>query len=1024
MDDIDYGAISWEAFEELCSALWFDEGYAKIEPYGQYRDGGRDAVFFDGDRGELVIFQYKRWTTRMPPSRFQKEVLSAVETVKRLKPTRYILNSALRPSAKHKDWVRDELRNKCDFTVEYWDRSWLDLRLNHRRQDLRRRYFGVGLERHTWTSLLASCEAQVRDAVKRVGSQYMPETYVERRRVEGEFARFVDSAESCFLVVDASGSGKTSLLCHLAEVYSSQLPVLLVPGRRRIGDEGGLAKHVAEELGYAAPKGTRWQHGLDDFVRVLAERGSHGILLIDGISENEDVGLMRLALHDLLRRYGGNGLLKICVTCRDSLWHRFSLDFPVGLVYRPSRLTQGRCQHEAGVSATLGEWSEEEFREALTKYKRHFGTEFRLGRAAAERCHHPLLLRLLCEGYAGQDLGYLDHLPSNRIFESYLEKKARLVAEYCGLFVDPLALFDSLVRLRAALWEDDDSRALPKSSALTLLPGVASREEVYARLVDEGVLQESETDVPSQPFVGFVFDELADYLLFRHFTMGLGASGAPTRSHIAELCHSIGDVSRELAVRRRAERFLELLAANLDDSTLVDYLLEATVRQDLHLFARCAERRLTTPNLPDEAESRARQFATRLLFWYSEILKCGFDTIRAALDPVCGRPRQGMQLGIHVNASPGFREVSYHYELRPESAKAVTWSLSAGYPTIRLSLTSAGSDELFLHDPEKGFMVPIFRDGVHPAYRVLNFDRDSPFPGVSLYAPERIAKWDVWTELVHMVEQRWVQEPYPLVHERAVQLIRELEGFGVHVTDAASVGEQRDRALSAHRPRSGDHIELSERLDRIEAYLCMLPKLPDPTWLPCPDLPGEQDAQATGTAQTWMQYSEDVLREYLARLLRTFVFCYRGLVYANFGGVAARMNLYNQWPFTLLAAVPRTRSFVRLAAVPEATEEDAKLFVNLLPAEDSALAQGIIRVDGKETVEERVVSGLQSSNKMSTNSRPVDVLLPMEQLFGPKALNDLTYNWVKSELAEILSVPFYWLGPSGSGHARAGGQTS
>lgn len=1021
MDEINYSTISWQSFEDLCSALWFDEGYTDIQPYGRYRDGGRDAVFFDEDRGELVIFQYKRWTSPMGPSKFQDAVLRAVEKVKHLKPAKYILNSALPPSASHSDWVRSDLQSACDFNVEYRDRSWLDLRLNSHRQDLRRQYFGIGLERHTWRSLLASCQAQVRDALKRVGSKYISETYVERRRVEREFARFLESPETCFLVVDVSGSGKTSLLCHLAEVYSSRLPVLLIFGRRRIGDEGGLAKQVVEELGYAAPKGTRWQHGLDDFVRVLAEQRTHGLLLIDGISENDDISLMRLALHDLLRRYGDNRLLKICVTCRDSLWYRFSLDFPIRLVYRPPQAVQPDGQREMSVSSTLGKWSEDEFRKALTKYKRHFGTEFRLGRAAAERCRHPLLLRLLCEGYAGQDLGYLDHLPSNSIFQSYLDKKTRLVAEYSGLSVHPLELFDSLVRLRAALWEDGDSRVLPKSSALPLLPRVANRDEVYARLVDEGLLQEAETDVPSRPFVGFVFDELADYLLFRHFMTELGASGAPLRSHIAELCQSAGDVSRELAVRRRAERFLELLAANVDDSSLVDYLLEAAVLHDVHLFARCAERRVTTTNLPDEAESRAREFGTRLLFWYSEILKCGFETIRAALDPVCGCPEQGMQLGIHVSASPAFREVSYHYELRPESAKAVSWSLAAGYPTVHLSLTVAGSDELLLHDPEKGFMVPVFRDGVHPAYRVLNFDRDSPFPGVSLYAPERIAKWDVWTELGHMVEQHWLREPYPLVSERALQLIQELERDGIQVTDAASVREQRDAVLSALRPRTQDHIELSMKLDRIEAYLSMLAKPPDPTWLPCPDLPGERDQRAKGASQIWMQYSEDRLREYLAHLLHSFVFCYRGLVYANFSGVAGRMNLCNQWPFTLLAAVPRTRSFVRVAAVPERTEEDAKLLVNLVPAEDSALAQGVIQVDGTDTIEERVVSELQSSDRISTNSRPIDVLVPMEQLFGPSALNDLTYNWLKAELAEVLSVPFYWLGPFASGPTSSGG---
>jgi hypothetical protein len=175
MAKIDYSTIPWELFEELCYALWFDEGYTNIQPYGGYRDGGRDALSSDATGEELVIFQFKRWTIDQPLSRFKSSVEEEVKKVTKFNPRRYILNTTLEPLAARSDWVTHKLQPDYPFRIEYHDRSWLDLRLNNHRQDLRRRYFGVELERHTRLSLLATCREQISQALKTVGQQYRGE---------------------------------------------------------------------------------------------------------------------------------------------------------------------------------------------------------------------------------------------------------------------------------------------------------------------------------------------------------------------------------------------------------------------------------------------------------------------------------------------------------------------------------------------------------------------------------------------------------------------------------------------------------------------------------------------------------------------------------------------------------------------------------------------------------------------------------------------------------------------------------
>jgi hypothetical protein len=1004
MTNIDYRNISWESFEDLCSALWFDEGYTNIQPYGRYREGGRDAIFYDADRDELVIFQYKRWTGKRSPSKFKKAVKEAIEKIREFNPQKYILNSALESSASINDWVRDKLDPTYDFKIEYWDRSWVDLRLNNRRQDLRRECFGIELERHTWSSLLPSCREQVEQAIRATGQKYIPELYVERRKLEADFASFLESDKSCFVIVDSSGSGKTNLLCHLAETYSKSLPVLLLSGRRRIQGESGLIMQITNELGYAGPVGTRWQHGIEDVIRFLDEEQSIGIIFIDGVSESDDIILMKRSVYELLTRYGETRRLKICLTCRDTLWHRFSIDFPAHLVYRSGVAGSNGEISERPISIPLGNWTDDEFGEAMAKYQRYFAIEFALTPNAAHRCKYPLILRLLCEAYSGKVLGTLDYLPTNKVFQDYLDRKTHAVADYFDLGVEPSSVYNLLLKLRAALWSEHDTRSMPKARALEILSGLGLERAIYTRLLDEGILIEFEDDSLAESSVGFLFDELGDYLLYRHFMAQSPDWHRPTQAMIAKLCSSIQSAS--IKERADSEEFLELLARNLEEVDLQEYLLEQTLERDLYVFAECADQKLAIPNIPDEPEQRAYEFANRLLNWYWRIVQSYFPNLRRDFDPYFCPESDQKIVGIELYASPNFREVSYSYKTRNTSQKRIRVKLTDEYPTFYLSL-KRGEKELKLHDPGGGFMIPILRGPPEGVRRTLNFEFNSPFPGVSMYAPERIAKHDVWNELTHIVGKHWLREPIPLIHERTVTLINELRREGLEITTAESIEKCRKEALSGLPLHSPQYTSVSVKLDRLEHYLTVLDDTYDLAWLPQPD----SDEGLTNSAQAqWLRYSDDLLRQYLGTLLLTFMKCYWGLVHENFPNVSNRMNLYQQWPVSVVTIAPGSRSYMRIVVMPESKEDEVKLHVNVLPVDSSLdVAIGMITADDGIPVSQYVDEILHTTGRISTKSHLIDILLPMDILFGENPLNHLTYNWVKAELAEILQIPFrFW----------------
>jgi len=1004
MTKIDYSTISWESFEHLCSALWFDEGYTKIQPLGGYKDRGRDALCIDADRGELVIFQYKRWAGYQSPSRFKRFVKKAVDKITGFNPQKYILNTTQKPSSACSDWVRDELQPDYSFAIEYHDRSWLDLRLNNTRQDLRRQYFGIELERHTLPSLLRTCQKQVREEARATGVKYIRELYVTRGRAEEDFRSFLESDKRCFVVVDASGSGKTNLLCQLAESYSDAQPVLLLGGRNRLEPHSGLLMRIADELGYAAERGTRLQHGMEDFIRVLQKSQVQGIIFIDGVSENEDIFLMKQAILELLRRYAEAPHVKICLTCRDTLWYRFLLDFPSHLVYRPGPVSPTEDPVQRSISTPLGRWTDDEFSEALRKYQEYFDAEFELTPDAANRCRHPLVLRLLCDAYSGRSLGLLDHLPTNKLFEDYLDSKVQRVADYFALRVDPSDVRMFLMRCGESLWEAGDAASIPRREALKILDSLDLPTELYPRLLDEGILFESKGEPRDERPVGFLFDELGDYILYLHLMAQHGNLKTPTSEMIAGLCSSVGAASPE--ERSTSEKLLELLSGNLDDVSLQDHLLEQALQADLHVFSKCANRKLAVPNLPDDPEPRASEFGQRLLRWYWGIVELYFSDLKYLLDPYPEGDAGAQALGVDLWASPGFREVSYCYRGRDAPKDRVQVTLCDEYPTFGASIIVGGDKEFKLHDPDGGIVLSILRD---PSFvrRVVNSELGLPFPGVSLYGPERIAKQDVWNELANLIEQQWFAEPLPLIEERAVSLINELRCKGIEITTSKAVEQYSTQALAKLDHRSREYIEMSQKLGRLALCLSRLNDTYDLAWLPEPDL---EEGPGDGPPVSQLLYSRELLREYVGKLVVQFMKCYRSLVQANFETISNRMNLFSQWPVSVLASVPASRDYVRITVVPEADEAKARVLPCLVPADVTTdIASATIGVDGDTPVSQHVDEILRSTGRMSTSTHLIDVILPMSHLFEENPLNYLTYGWLKAELGEVMQVPYpFW----------------
>ena len=163
----------------------------------------------------------------------------------------------------------------------------VNLRLDNNRQDLRRHYFGHGIEHHSFQSLLMAASNQVSSALKALSYNFDPTTYV-CRDAETVCDQFIQSEHSGLLIVDHAGRGKTSMLCAVAKrLVSEGKPALLLEADSVADASNALERESASALGYTNGY-LDPDAAFRDAVVALRAEGKVCTILLDGVSQATD----------------------------------------------------------------------------------------------------------------------------------------------------------------------------------------------------------------------------------------------------------------------------------------------------------------------------------------------------------------------------------------------------------------------------------------------------------------------------------------------------------------------------------------------------------------------------------------------------------------------------------------------------------------------------------------------------------------------------------------------------------------
>lgn len=320
----------------------------------------------------------------------------------------------------------------------------------------------------TLDNLLAISIAQADRSLKGFSQAFTRDLYV-MRDAEADFEKFMQSDKICFVIVDRAGRGKTNLLCNLAlRLQSQQELVILLTGNISLIDDHSLERVVAQELGSGGGDEINYQGYLNGIGTLLAQTNKYCYVLLDGVSESDDLRRMNRSVKNLLLYFSQIKHFKLCLSCRDVLWPIIGRNLPEQLLYSASETNQLFGNNRPSYEILLGDFSDAELDIALARYFTKYDISFTLSRSAREQLKHPLLLRIFCETNYGKKLGLLNSIPVSSTFNEYLSLKTNAVATRASIFCDASSVLRLLLNIAGQSWEKGNRNAVPETDTNSL----------------------------------------------------------------------------------------------------------------------------------------------------------------------------------------------------------------------------------------------------------------------------------------------------------------------------------------------------------------------------------------------------------------------------------------------------------------------------------------------------------------------------------------------------------------------------
>ena len=322
-----------------------------------------------------------------------------------------------------------------------------------------------------WDELLELGDNNTKKSISEVSKKYNPEMYVHRG-VEAQFDEFLKSEKTVFALLGEAGTGKTNLMCHLAEkcrdygnvvVYFNCGSLDSLNLDQTIGetfDSRVLLKDIAENIDATA-----------------MQMGKRVIIFFDGVNEFEYSGEPLEFIKNfnaLIKEHSEFKNIKFVFSCRTFFWEDLTASRSMPL-YEDAFFTSD----DGEIFVKLEKYGDDELSVALDKYLKvqadSVSDEFKI------TCSDPLILNLISETYAPGEIP--TDTFSWRVMEAYCDKFVPTNDLGAQKFID--LLINEMRKNRAT---EVNLRMLDNDRLERMIID-DGQNQIYKRLIDDGIIR-------------------------------------------------------------------------------------------------------------------------------------------------------------------------------------------------------------------------------------------------------------------------------------------------------------------------------------------------------------------------------------------------------------------------------------------------------------------------------------------------------------------------------------------------------
>ena len=382
-------------------------------------------------------------------------------------------------------------------------------------------------KKQTWAEYYESAARETRKFVGDMKSKYDKDLYVARRETESICDQFLASEKVGFVLLGASGSGKTNVLCHFAEALLADGHIVATY-YSKVFTNFDLAEKVQETFDVS--------ESLNELLSALDKaaeaKGKNAVFIFDAVNEcipQTEAGkkgfvtpASLIGSIDRVLVSKGFRHIKVVMSCRNYTWEESKRQRGYGIntdLYFTTN-EASKDADEEGEEWSLGGFTDEEFREAYSRYAKRFDLKTPLemlllpeNRFLRYQLLDPFRLKLVSECYQGRTI------PQKANSLALLEEQFKEVTERLekAKGFENMVLLDQFTRyLRERNFDAvaltdlavlDDQHPLKKS----LFGDYPEPSRALDRLIEEGILRIEEGT--SFHELRFVYERFHEYLL-------------------------------------------------------------------------------------------------------------------------------------------------------------------------------------------------------------------------------------------------------------------------------------------------------------------------------------------------------------------------------------------------------------------------------------------------------------------------------------------------------------------------------